>query len=59
MRAYLLTEEGDPLIGVNGSAPAPMVGESGALDRLARRRLRPFRRTDWPDLDRRLSLARR
>ncbi len=27
MRAYLLTEEGDPLIGVNGSAPAPMVGE--------------------------------
>lgn len=27
MRAYLLTQEGDPLIGVNGSAPAPLVGE--------------------------------
>lgn len=26
-RAYLLTAEGDPLIGANGSAPAPMVGE--------------------------------
>ncbi len=27
MRAYVLTAEGDPLIGTNGSAPAPMVGE--------------------------------
>jgi HAMP domain-containing protein len=27
MRAYLLTDEGDPLVGVNGSAPVPLVGE--------------------------------